>query len=221
MKNIIYLILFLAVNFGFGQKNYAFNLYTSYGFIDREGNNAVNVIFSDTLNDQHTLRIFSKNGSIGSVVLFDNDLRNKYIFKLEKKSLNNVDFTKDFNDYNMEPIFNFKNNNYQFCSRYKNYEVNSVNKSDSLAVDTFTFYTNKRKKKIKLIIEVESLKGKKALNRLPYEDMGIITHCIAPNFESKIITKINSKRILKEELISEYETKLIEINTTNFSINVK
>ena len=61
MKNIIYIILFLAVNFGFGQKNYAFNLYTSYGSTDREGNNSVYVTFSDTLNDQHTLRIFSKN----------------------------------------------------------------------------------------------------------------------------------------------------------------
>ena len=221
MKNIIYIILFLAVNFGFGQKNYAFNLYTSYGSTDREGNNSVYVTFSDTLNDQHTLRIFSKNDTIVSVVLFDKDLYNKYIFKLNKKSLNSIDFTKDLTNYHKEQIDYYKKGSSKFCNRFKHYDVNSEDKNDSISVDTFTFYTNKNKKTIKLIVTVESLKSKQLINESHSEILSIIPECIDFSFKSKIIKNITSEHILKEGFSIKIETKLIEINTTNFSINVK
>ena len=221
MKNIIYLILFLATNFSYGQKSYSFNFYTAYESSNITGKNAVFLTFSDTLNDSHSLRIFSNNDTISNAILLDTDLNIKYTFKLNKKHVNNLDFSKDFNNCYKEQISTNKKVSSEICNRFKYYDVNSENKNDSIEVDTFRFYTNKRKKTIKAIVAIESFKSKQLKSKVPSDFISIISQCIATNFDSKSINKIHTTHILKVGLIIEEQLQLLETNTTNFSINIK
>lgn len=221
MKNIIYLILFLAVNFGYGQKSYSFNLYTAYEYADNNGNKSILLTFSDTIKNKHRLDIDIKNDTITSAYLTDFEAFYSYTFHIENKKIENLDFNTDFNSSFKK---SFRSENFkisEICDRYKFYDRDLKKINDSITIETFKFYKKRNKKELSYNVTIEILTNKKINNLVMSDFINIISDCIDATYSSKIINKINTIHFREDGSKTEEQLQLMEYNTTNFSINVK
>lgn len=179
------------------------------------------IIFNDTTNLDFRFRIISKDGFI-SADLIDFKSRTKYGYNKINKNIQDLDILNDFSNNYLEKIPQYSNSfRVEICKKYKNYEKISTKLNDSIQVETFKFYKEKRKKNIKAIVTIESLINKKTNNIFPSDYVHIIKDCIDNTYNSKIINKINSTQFNDDGSKFEEQIKLIEINTINFSINVQ
>ncbi len=221
MKNTIYLILFLATNFSYGQKSYSFNLYTSYEYADNNGNKSILLTFSDTIKNKHRLNINIKNDTITSANLTDFEAFYSYTFDMKNKKIENLDFNTDFNS-SFKKSFRSENFNIsEICDRYKFYDRDLKKINDSIAIESFKFYKKRNKKELAYNVTIEILTDKKINNQVPSDFINIISDCIDDTYSSKIINKINTIHFREDGSKTEEQLQLIETNTTNFSINIQ
>ena len=221
MKKFILILFITSIHFGFAQKKYSFNLYTVYELTNSNSNNYLYITFSDSIKNNYKLTFFSKNDTIRSVSLFDFELLNSYDFEINNIKFESIDFANDFKNYSKKTGNYHKGYFNEICKRFKHYERNIEKSNDSIEIEIFKFYKEKRKKNIKAIVTIENFTNKYTNNIVPSDFIGIINKCINTSYQSKIINKINTIYFHEDGSKYEEQLKLIEINTTNFSVNIQ
>lgn len=220
MKKIIYLILLVSINFGFAQKKYDFNLYTIYEETS-SNNNFQSLIFTDSLNANYYLSIYAKDNILIQASLSDIEKDARYIFDVSNKKIEELDFSKDFSSPYRKNIKANEEVLNKICENTQYYDRSIQKLNDSTEVETFKYYKNKNKKKVTSTVIVESSTNKKMFNHLQSDFIFLIIRCIDKSYNSKFIYNTNSVAFRKDGSKIEEQFKLIETNTTNFSINTQ
>ena len=88
-------------------------------------------------------------------------------------------------------------------------------------METFTFYKNRRKKKITSITTIQILSSKHIKNRFPSDEIGMIIECIDKSYESKIIKHINNQYFDGKKLKFEHSNNLLEMQQINFNFIIQ
>ena len=179
------------------------------------------ITFSDSIKNNYKLTFFLRNDTIRSVSLFDFELLSSYDFKINNIKFESIDFANDFKNFSKKTSNYYTGYFSVICGRFKHYERNSEKLNDSIEIETFRFFKEKKKKNIKAIVTIESLTTKHINNIVPSDYVHIIKDCIDDTYNSKIIKNINTIYFYEDGTKYEEHIKLIEINTTNFSINTQ
>jgi len=219
MKKIFIVIFLFIVSINFAQKNYTFNYYTEYLSTNKVNDSIVNIIYGDSLDSSYKLYIFTSNNIIKGVSLSDENIQKSYSFNVTDININNFELSKHVKEYTTGSYY-IQNIEFLFkvhCPRYKNYKKeieveNEINKT------TFSFFYNKRKKKCHTKVVVESINSSITKNQpLSFGHGTFCFKCMEYNFYPRIVKNltlyINDKQQEKFELLN--------INTTNFSINIE
>ncbi|WP_157505333.1 hypothetical protein [Flavobacterium antarcticum] len=186
----------------------------------RKDNNHFQQFFlSDTIENNYRLSVYAKNGEIINVILADYEVGEIYRFEIHDKSFKGFDISSNLKNYEIFTMTNPKTRNNSYCVRH--YDRNSQKLNDSVNVETFTFYKNRRKKKISSITTIQSLSSKHIKNRFSSDDVGMIIECIDKSYESKIIQKINSKYFDGKKLKFEHSNNLVEMQPINFNFIIQ
>lgn len=220
MNKNIYLLLILTMQFGFAQKQYTFNLYTVYESVNnKKGDRHEMINFTDTTKNGYRLLIISRNDTVTQGFLHDYKNEKGYRIEVKKKSFETFDFYKDIIKTTSFSTKDFKNK--QDCNRNKYYKRNLKKTNDTLQVETFTFYENKRKTRLKFIVKIETFIGKNSKGLVSEEVFPYIVECIDTSYQSKFIKSIETEYYSRKKLFLRSKSNHITTNTTNFSINIK
>ncbi len=218
MKIQIYLFLLFFMQFGFAQKQYTFNLYFSYES-RKDNNHFQQIVFSDTIKNNYKLLIHAKNGKITDLIVADYEVGEIYRFKIYNKNFKGFEISDNLKDYEIFQMSNLRNRNNNYC--IKHYDRNLQKLNDSVNVETFTFYKNRRKKKITSITTIQILSSKHIKNRFPSDEIGMIIECIDKSYESKIIKHINNQYFDGKKLKFEHSNNLLEMHQINFNFIIQ
>lgn len=218
MRKVIVLILLFTIQLGFTQKTYNFNLSTVYETTNSKGGKSLYINYNDTVNNNYRLIFYSKDNNIKNVSLLDFNKHINYNFEITNLNFEALDFSKDFKNYSTSKV-PVKTNG--ICYRYKNYSKVIEKLNDSIQIETFNFYKDKKKKDLVYNVKIETLTTRFIKNIVPIDFVFIIKDCIDENYEVKIVKSINVKHYKNNELSFEENTKLLSINPTNISINIQ
>lgn len=220
MKKIIFLLLFISINFGSAQKKYDFNLYSVYQ--NTYPNYKVqSFIFTDSLNTNYFLRISIKDDTLIGASLSDYEKSVRYSFDVRNKKIDEFDFSKDFSSSYKHNVTINNEILDRICKENQYYDRTIKKLNDSTIVETFKYYKRKNKKKLTSTVIIESSTRKKMFNHLQSDFIFLIIKCIDKSYKSNLIYSTDSVGFREDGSKIEEHIKLIEINTTNFSINTQ
>ena len=215
MNKYISLLLVFWMQFVFAQKTYTFNLYTSYES-KKDNNHFQKITLSDTIKSNYNLSIYAKNDEIINVMMTDYEKGEIYRFKINDKSFKSFEISNNLQNYE---VFKMSKRNYKFCKRH--YTRNLIKLNDSVNEETFTFYKNRKRKKITSITTIQSLSSKNTKYHFSSEDVGLIIDCIDESYQSKIIQRTNSKYFDGNAIRFEHSNSLVEMQPINFNFIIK
>lgn len=219
MKKIFIVVFLFIASINFAQKDYTFNYYTEYLSTNKVNDSIINIIYGDSLDSTFKLYIYTKKNIIQGVSLSDENSQKSYTFNTKYININDFELSKHINEYTtgsyyvQDIEFLFK----VHCPRYKNF-IKETEADIDVEKTTFSFFYNKRKKKSHSKVVVETINSSITKNQpLSFGHGTFCFKCMEYNFYPRIVKNltlyINDKQQEKFELLN--------INTTNFSINIE
>ena len=219
MKNLIALFLFLFTVVAFSQSKkieYHFDYYTVYEFKNDENDTSKSVkeiYFSNSKDSTMLLFVVLENEAVKRAFLTDYTNNKVAIFK-DKLNVTNYTDVRIFNQVATSDIsldYCIKNTKYNY-----HYEVNyNDSKNNSFSI---TKYKNSKKKKIVDVFVAETSISKISLFK-KYNYGGLFGPLWCKKFTLMNNDIINNSYFLIKGK-KKYLRKLLEINTTDFTINI-
>lgn len=216
MKNNICLLLIFAMQFGFAQKKYDFTNYTVYQSVNADKVNIKFYSFNDTNVRDYFFLIIAENDTLKNGYLIDYQTKKEYSIQLKDKTFETFNFSKDILSSNECSFEQFIQKD--ICKDYEYFEQKTAIINDSTKVQQYSFFKNRRKNKLRSVIEINYLETKNSSGAVPSKELNAIINCIDDKFKTKIIKNIRTRHFENNLLKSVSDLKHIQSNTINFSI---